>query len=198
MLGYSLDSEAYFDRLRDELARINHAQLRQLADLIYAAWDEGRFVFFFGNGGSAAAASHLAEDLGKNCIPQTGRPRRLKVMSLTDNAPWITALGNDLGYDRIFVEQLAQYGSPGDVAVAISGSGNSPNVLAAVQWANENGLLTVGVTGYDGGKLKAMARYSLHVPLDDMAMVESIHLCLAHWLVDDLYARINCCGRYAE
>ncbi|HID78234.1 MAG TPA: SIS domain-containing protein, partial [Planctomycetaceae bacterium] len=86
----------------------------------------------------------------------------------------------------------------GDVAIAISGSGNSPNVLAAVQWANENGLLTVGVTGYDGGKLKAMARYSLHVPLDDMAMVESIHLCLAHWLVDDLYARINCCGRYAE
>ena len=123
-------------------------------------------------------------------------PRRLKVMSLTDNVGWITALGNDLGYDQIYVQQLMNYASPGDLAVAISGSGNSPNVLAAVDWANRHRLTTFGVSGFDGGKLKQIEQEGLHVPLDDMAMAESIHLCIAHWVIDDLFARINRQGRY--
>jgi D-sedoheptulose 7-phosphate isomerase len=89
------------------------------------------------------------------------------------------------------------YGSRGDLVIAISGSGNSPNVLAAVDWANRHGLVTFGLTGYDGGKLRKTAQSAMHVPLDDMGMVESIHLCLFHWVLNDVYARINHVGRHA-
>ena len=156
MLGIDLNVDDYLDRLQAELDRVDREAIRRLADLIHDVWDGGRSVFFFGNGGSATTASHLAEDLGKNCLQETvsrDKATRLKVMSLTDNTGWITALGNDLGYDRIFAEQLMHYGAPGDLAVAISGSGNSPNILAAVEWANANGLVTFGMTGFDGGRL---------------------------------------------
>ena len=198
MLGIQLDVGDYLDRLRTELARVDQDQVRQLADLIYRAWENEKFVFLFGNGGSATTSSHLAEDLGKNCLKEAELDRRsnqshrrLKVISLTDNTGWLTALGNDLGYDQIFVQQLMHYGQPGDLAVAISGSGNSPNVLAAVDWANRQGLTTFGLTGYDGGRLKQLQQAGLHVALDDMAMVESIHLSVCHWVVDELYRRIN-------
>lgn len=198
MLGFTLELDAYLKRLQAELARVDQNAVLRLADLIYQAWRDERFVFIFGNGGSATTASHLAEDLGKNCICDyyNEATRRLKVLSLTDNVGWLTALGNDLGYEQVFVQQLMHYGSPGDLAIAISGSGNSRNVLLAVDWANRHGLTTYGLTGFDGGKLKQMQQTGLHVALDDMAMVESIHLAVCHWLVDDLSARVNGTGRY--
>src|SRR5205823_8300292 len=140
----------------------------------------GSVVFSFGNGGSCTTASHMAEDLGKSLLrPEDLKDqskKRLKVLSLTDNAGWIMAVGNDCGYDQVFVQQLMNYGTKGDLLIAISGSGNSPNILKAVEWANRHGLTTFGLTGYGGGKLKAMQQHGLHVELDDMGMVESIHL----------------------
>jgi len=106
-------------------------------------------------------------------------------------------LGNDVGYDQIFVQQLMNYGSAGDLVIAISGSGNSPNVLKAVDWANRHGLKTFGLTGFNGGKLRTLAHSGLHVPLHDMGMVESIHLALFHWVLNDLFGRINGEGRYS-
>jgi D-sedoheptulose 7-phosphate isomerase len=201
MLGVHLGVDDYFNRLKTELDRVSRADVRRLADLVYEAWQRGRFVFVFGNGGSAATASHFAADWGKNCVsPEDlakAAGRRLKILSLTDNVPWLMALGNDLGYDQVFVQQLVHYASPGDLAIAISGSGNSPNVLKAVGWANEHGLATFGLTGYSGGKLKQLQQAGIHVALDDMAMVESIHSCIGHWVVDDLTARISRTGRYA-
>jgi D-sedoheptulose 7-phosphate isomerase len=198
MLGVSLDIDTYLDRLQAELRRIDPGEVRQLADLLYEAWENGRFVFICGNGGSACTASHICEDLGKGALRQADlkdeSKRRLKVLSLTDNVGWLTAIGNDCGYDQIFVQQLMNFGQPGDLVVAISGSGNSPNVLAAVDWANRHGLKTVGMTGFNGGKLKQLQQAGIHVPLDDMGMVESIHGCLIHWLVDDLYGSINAVG----
>ncbi len=200
MLGVDLDCDGYLKRLRAELARVDGAEVSRLGELIYRAWETGRFVFIFGNGGSACLASHLAEDLGKGSLSEEGlrdeSKRRLKVLSLTDNVGWLTALGNDLGYNQVFVQQLMHYGQPGDLAIAISGSGNSPNVLAAVDWANRHGLLTFGMTGYDGGKLKRMQQAGIHVALDDMGMVEAVHGCLVHWVVDDLFARVNQAGRH--
>jgi D-sedoheptulose 7-phosphate isomerase len=202
MLGIHLDIDPYIDRLKTELDRVDRSEVARLADQIYRAWREERFVFICGNGGSATLASHLAEDLGKGTLRQAemrdGNKLRLKVLSLTDNVGWLTALGNDLGYDQIFVQQLINYARPGDLLVAISGSGNSPNVLAAVDWANRNGLVTFGMTGYNGGKLKTMQHSGIHVALDDMGMVESIHACLIHWLVDDLFGRFNAEGRYKK
>lgn len=201
MLGAKLDAAAYLGRLSEELARIDQGELLRWADLVFEAWENGRFVFIFGNGGSGTTATHMSEDLGKSLLrPEDlgdDSKRRLKVMSLTDNLGWILAVGNDCGYDQIFVQQLMNFASPGDLAIAISGSGNSPNVLAAVDWANRHELLTFGLTGYDGGKLRQAARHGLHVPLHDMGMVESIHLALFHWVLNDVYARINREGRFA-
>ena len=201
MLGIQLDLTSYFSRLSDELRQIDQAAAGQLADWLFEAYQSGRTVFIIGNGGSAANASHMCEDLAKCSLTdeelRADGVRRLKILSLGDNTPWITAIGNDCGYDQVFVQQLKHFGQPGDVLVAISGSGNSKNILAAVEWANRAGLRTFGLTGYDGGKLKSMAQAGLHVQIDDMGIVESVHSCLLHWLVGDLHARIHATGRYA-
>ncbi len=201
MLGAQLDYRSYLDRLHAELDRVDADQVRRWADLVYQAWVEERFVYILGNGGSGTTATHMSEDLGKSTLHQSDladeTKKRLKVMSLTDNLGWILALGNDVGYDQIFVQQLMNYGRAGDLVIAISGSGNSPNVLRAVEWGNRHGLTTLGLTGYGGGKLRGLAQHNVHVPLDDMGMVESIHLCLFHWVLNDVFARINHEGRYA-
>jgi D-sedoheptulose 7-phosphate isomerase len=200
MLGATLGAGAYIERLQDEIDRVSQADLVEWSKLIYEAWEQERFVFIIGNGGSGTTASHMAEDLGKSTLrPQDLNDesrKRLKVLSLTDNAGWIMAVGNDLAYDQIFVQQLMNYGHRGDVVIAISGSGNSPNILKAVEWSNRHGLITFGLTGYNGGKLKQIQQHGLHVALDDMGMVESIHLCLFHWVLNDVFARINSEGRY--
>ena len=201
MLGATLDSQEYLARLNAEIARIDRTAMQAWADLIYAAWENEEFIYVFGNGGSGTTATHISEDLGKSSLREADladeSKKRLKIMSLTDNLGWILALGNDVGYESIFVQQLMNYGSEGDLVVAISGSGNSENVLQAVDWANRHGLTTFALTGYDGGKLKRLAHHGLHVDLDDMGMVESIHLCLFHWVLNDVFARINSEGRYA-
>jgi D-sedoheptulose 7-phosphate isomerase len=200
MLGAQLNTGEYLARLQSEIGRIDQSKMRLWADLVYNAWRDDQFVYVFGNGGSGTTATHFSEDLGKSSLREKDladeSKKRLKIMSLTDNLGWILALGNDVGYDQIFVQQLMNYGREGDLVIAISGSGNSPNVLKAVDWANRHGLVTFGLTGYKGGKLKQSARHTLHVELDDMGMVESIHLCLFHWVLNDVFARINSEGRY--
>jgi len=202
MLGVHLDVDEYLKRLQTELDRLDRGEIATLATAIYEAWRDGHFVFVFGNGGSATLASHITEDLGKSSLRQSDlkdeSKRRLKILGLTDNAGWLTALGNDVGYDQVFLQQLMNYGQAGDVAIAISGSGNSPNILTAVDWANRHGLKTFGMTGYDGGRLRQIQHAGVHVPLDDMGMVESIHACVIHWIVDDVFAQINAEGRYAN
>lgn len=202
MLGTTLGIDQYVERLQSELTRVDQQEIHAWADLVYEAWEHERFIFVFGNGGSGTTATHICEDLGKSSLRhdelQDESKKRLKVLSLTDNLGWILALGNDVGYDHIFVQQLMNYGSPGDLAIAISGSGNSPNVLLAVDWANRHGLRTFALTGFDGGKLRGLAQAGMHVPLSDMGMVESIHLSLFHWVLNDVFARINREGRHAE
>jgi len=201
MLGATLPLPSYLDRLNREVSRLNQSDIQKWADLVFDAWKNGRFVFIIGNGGSGTTASHMAEDLGKSSLRPSDlndeSKKRLKVLSLTDNAGWLLAVGNDCGYDQIFLQQLMNYGGKGDLLLAISGSGNSPNILTAVDWANRHGLTTFGLTGYNGGKLKQMQQHGLHVELDDMGMVESIHLCVFHWVLNDVFARINHEGRYA-
>lgn len=201
MLGEKLQIAEYFQRLAQELNRLDQRALEDLSQLLFDAWQHDHWVFVCGNGGSAATANHLAQDLAKGLIRDADlrafTMKRLRSMSLVANVAWVTALGNDLGYDQVFVQQLANYAGPGDVLIAISGSGNSPNILTAVEWANARGLLTYGMTGFAGGRLKQIQHRGLHVALDDMEMVESIHSCVCHWLVDELRARIYKTGRYA-
>lgn len=195
MIGIKLDPRAFLDRVALELGRIDPDQVQNLADAVFACYQNRRTVFVCGNGGSGSNASHLCEDLGKGTIRRedfdNDRKQRLRILSLTDNTPYILAWGNDEGFDRIFVEQLKNLANAGDLLIAISGSGNSPNILRAVDWANKNSLVTFGCTGFTGGKLRTLAHHNLHVPLDDMGIVESIHLTAFHWVVDNLYKRIG-------
>lgn len=201
MLGTELNPREYLQRCAAEFDRLDITQIQGLADDIYAAYEQGKFVFICGNGGSGSNSSHFCEDLGKSTLRREDFTRegvkRLKVLSLTDNTPYILAWGNDEGFDRVFVEQLKNFASPGDVLIAISGSGNSPNILNAVEWGNSHDLKTWGITGYSGGKLKSLGQKNLHVPLDDMGMVESIHLVAFHWILNDIHGRINKVGRHA-
>ena len=195
MLGIHLNPRQFLQRVGEELMRVDTAQMQTLADLIYGCYQTGRTVYLIGNGGSGSNCSHFCEDLGKGTIRRedfdNDSKRRLRILSLTDNTPYILAWGNDEGFDRVFVEQLKNLGNPGDLLIAISGSGNSPNILRAVDWANRHGLKTIGCTGFSGGKLQTLAQHNFHVPLDDMGIVESIHLTAFHWVVDHLHRRIG-------
>jgi D-sedoheptulose 7-phosphate isomerase len=194
MLGSTLDAGAFLERVSREVLRINPCELQALADAVYDAYRRRRMVFVIGNGGSGSNASHFCEDAGKCTLRRAdydndARPR-LRILSLTDNTAYITAWANDEGFERVFAEQLKNLATPGDLLIALSGSGNSPNIVRAVEWANRNDLKTFGCTGFDGGKLRSLAQKTLHVPLHDMGVVETIHLAAFHWVVGDLARRM--------
>jgi D-sedoheptulose 7-phosphate isomerase len=138
-------------------------------------------IFIIGNGGSAATASHFAEDLAKGTCP-TNAECFPKAIALTDNVPFITALGNDEGYQNVFIGQLRTLALEPDLLIAISVSGNSPNILNAVHWANERKLITFGLTGCTGGELASIASDCIQVPSDDFGIVESIHSFILHYI----------------
>src|SRR5437763_3631149 len=195
MLGTKLNARSFLERVGRELLQVDPLEVQALADAIWSAYQRRAFVFVIGNGGSGSNASHFCEDLGKCTLRRedfdNDQKRRLRILSLTDNTPYILAWANDEGFDRVFMEQLKNLANPGDLLIAISGSGNSPNVLRAVEWANRNGVKTFACTGFDGGKLRPLAQHSLHVALDDMGIVESVHLTAFHWIVDNMHARVS-------
>ncbi|MFB3906487.1 MAG: SIS domain-containing protein [Acidobacteriota bacterium] len=168
----------YKQKCREVLEKIPEAVIAGLIEVLKKTRDEDRQIFLCGNGGSAATASHFATDLGKGA--SLGREKRFRVLSLTDNVPWITAMANDTDYSRIFLEQLRNYARSGDLLLAFSGSGNSPNVIAAVEWANQNGLVTVGITGRPGGKLGQIAQHPIFAESSHMGFIEDAHFVIQH------------------
>ena len=169
---------AYIDKLQKTLAATDVAVLNVAIEMVREAWEHGRQVFLFGNGGSAATASHLVCDLQKSVSRAMGKP--LRAISLADSVPLITAWGNDTEYANIFRPQLETLGQPGDVAIAISGSGNSPNVLQAIEAAKAKGIKTIGMTGFAGGKLAPMVDIALIAQSDNMQRIEDMHLIWGH------------------
>jgi D-sedoheptulose 7-phosphate isomerase len=174
----------YVDEIKRTLDSLPWREIEETIGILQQARLHDRQVFIMGNGGSAATASHFACDLGKGTL-MAGRPR-FRVISLTDNVPLFSALANDLGYDRVFVEQLASLVQPGDVVIGISGSGNSANVLNALALARQVDAITVGFTGFDGGQLKDMVDVCVHVANDCMEQVEDVHLMLEHLICTEL------------
>ena len=156
--------QKYLDEVGRILQNLPRAEIAQVIDLLTQARIEGKRIFVMGNGGSAAMASHFVCDLGKGTV-QEGEAR-FKIMSLTDNVPLLTAYANDFGYETVFAEPLASLAEPGDVAIAISSSGNSVNVLQAMEMARKLGLTTIGITGFEGGKLKEVTDVCVIVPAD--------------------------------
>ena len=170
------------------MAEVSIEDLRDIEEALFEAWLHGRTIFIAGNGGSAATASHWTNDLNKGTI--TAGQHRFRAIALTDNVPLITAWGNDTAYERIFVEQMTNFLRPGDVFIAISGSGNSPNVIAAARWAQDAGAVTIGLLGRDGGRLRALVDHAVVVPTDRMEQIEDVHLALSHALCTVLRTRI--------
>lgn len=161
----------------------------RVTELLVRAYEQERSIFLFGNGGSAALASHFACDLAKGTV--NGSKKRFRVLALTDNVPLMTAWANDSNYEDIFAEQLANFARPGDIAFAISGSGNSPNVLQALRTAKHLGLMTVGLGGFAGGKMRNFCDACIVIPCDNMQIIEDLHLCVAHSLFTCVRARIT-------
>lgn len=171
----------YIDGQARAMLRSPYEKLEDFCNMLLDARAEGRRIFFAGNGGSAATASHFTNDLVKGLSP--GNVRRFKAFSLVDQVPVITALANDYDYSVIFSEQLKNYAGEGDLLVVISGSGNSPNVVKACEYANEIGMKTAAFSGRDGGKLKEICDLSVIAPHDGMEQIEDIHMLWEHCVI---------------
>src|SRR5450432_174547 len=152
----------------------------QAIDILIRARDEGRRIFVCGNGGSASTASHFVCDMVKGA--SFNRDKRFRIMALTDSLPTITAYCNDVGYECVFVEQLKNFAEPGDVVMAISGSGNSPNVLRAVEYANGIGCRTIALSGRNGGKLGPLAELNIQASNPHMGRIEDVHMIVMHMI----------------
>jgi len=174
----SLAAKDYLLAVQDVLAHLDHQVVDRMLDVIWRGYEEGRTLFVFGNGGSAALASHFACDIGKGTV--AGRAKRLKTIALTDNVALITAWANDKAYEEVFSEQLESLAEKGDIALAISGSGNSPNVIRGLQAGRRLGVQTLALTGFAGGRAKTLADLCLIVPSDSMQHIEDAHLCATH------------------
>ena len=187
-------ANTYIQELQETLDSLPMPEIQRVCDLVYDTYQRRRTVFLFGNGGSAALASHMACDLGKgtfapNHVPLSGL-ERFRVLSLVDNVPMVSAWANDTNYENIFAEQLANFIQAGDLAFGISGSGNSKNVLKALELAGTVGATTVGLTGLGGGAMKTMVQHAIIVDSDNMQRVEDAHLVVAHIIFLDLQDRI--------
>lgn len=174
-------------RLRDLIDELPAERIAAMGEVLYAVWRDGRQVFVIGNGGSASTASHVACDLGRIEHPRS----TFRVAGLADNVALLSALANDLGYEHVFVEQLRPQLRAGDALVSISASGRSPNVLAAMRFAREQGATNLALLGFDGGDAIHLADEHVLVASDEYGLVEDVHLAVNHLLVAYLRERVN-------
>jgi len=186
-----MNFDNYLSYLSQSFRDIKADEIDAMIDHIFNAFEKQKMIFVIGNGGSAANASHFAQDLAKGTKTKNDNSKRIRALSLTDNLAFISALGNDEGYESIFEQQLKTFASEGDLLIAISGSGNSPNIIKAIEWGNGNGLTTIGITGFDGGLLHKTNKLSIHIPLNDMCTVESIHSIILHYAVIELKKKME-------
>lgn len=171
---------SYKANLTKAFEAVDLDQVGRAIEILEAAREQNRHVFVCGNGGSASTASHFVTDMVKGASFQ--RDSRFKIMALTDSMATITAYSNDVGYDCIFSEQLKNFAEPGDVFIAISGSGNSPNVVCGMEYANQVGCRTIALTGRDGGRLGPLANIEIRVSEQHMGRIEDVHLFVCHML----------------
>jgi D-sedoheptulose 7-phosphate isomerase len=183
------DYTAYFEQVSETLKKLDQNVLDNLVKIILECRDRGNTIYIFGNGGSAATASHIAGDFLKGISYQL--EKRFKVICLSDNIPGMSAISNDLTYDEVFIEPLRSYLNKDDVVIGISGSGNSVNVIKAMDYARTSGAVTVALCGYKGGKIKDIADVVVHVPIDDMEITEDIHLIIFHAIKQNIIHRLK-------
>jgi D-sedoheptulose 7-phosphate isomerase len=170
----------YFETMKRCIDNLDRHEIEQFINTLLEARDRKSRIYIMGNGGSAATASHFCGDFNKGM--SYGQDKKFQMMCLNDNVATMLAYANDISYDNIFVEQLKNFLQKDDLVIGISGSGNSKNVLNAIEYANENGAITIGLTGYNGGKLKTISKISVNANIDDMQITEDIHMMLCHMI----------------
>lgn len=189
MSDFTKKIDGYFARLTKSIADLDRVQINDFVNLLLSARDSGKTIFIMGNGGSGATASHYCCDFNKGMSYQ--QTNRFKMICLNDNIPTMMAYSNDVSYDDAMVEQLKNFLQPGDLVIGISGSGNSKNIIKAIDYANAHDAETVGLTGFSGGELKRRAKHSVHVNIDDMQITEDAHMALCHMMYSILMTDKN-------
>lgn len=181
-------AQDYFNNLSKIFSELDYAVIEKIAAAFESARAHSKRIFFVGNGGSAATASHFANDMSSIPIEPP-----YKAISLSDSVPALTALGNDTGYENVFAGQLKNLFEPGDLLVALSASGNSPNIVKALEYVNSKGGITIGLGGFDGGKMKGLSKIFLHVktPKGAYGPVEDVHMVMDHLITDYLRASLG-------
>lgn len=182
-------SVEYIEQLKDVLDSFPHEQFERLTEAMMDAYREDRRIFVMGNGGSASTASHWVCDVNKGCCLHLDK--KFKTICLNDSIATMLAYANDLSYKDVFAEQLKNFFEPGDLVIGISGSGNSGNVLKAIEYANKNEGETVGLCGYSGGKLYGMVDIPILVKIDDMQKVEDVHMIVVHMTMQRLLEKLG-------
>lgn len=177
-MSYAGEVRRYLDREAEVLGELDENEISRVMELLEKARISRKRVYVCGNGGSAATASHFVGDFNKGA--SMGLKKRHNFESLNDNTSMMMAVANDISYDEIFVEPLKNKLEEGDILIAISGSGNSENVVRAAEYANQHGAVTVGLVGYDGGRLKNIVQNCIHINIDNMQIVEDIHMVMDH------------------
>lgn len=188
MTDCTSDIKKYLKLLEKQINTLNILRINQIVNVLKSAYDNGNTIFTMGNGGSGTTASHIVCDFNKGASPKS--VKKFKVMCLNDNIPSMSAIANDISYAAVFKEQLKNFLQPGDVVIGISVSGNSSNVIHAIEYANKNGGTTIGFCGFDGGKLKKTAQYPVYVKCDDMKVTEDIHSIISHVIMKMLSAEL--------
>ncbi len=185
--------KSFFEEIKKCIAEIDINKIEQIADVLYSAWKNDRQVFILGNGGSASQASHMAADISKNTLGRVYDPRikRFRIMALTDNVSLMTAYANDVGYDEVFSQQLRNLINEHDVLIVITGSGNSPNVIRAVEYARECNAINIGLLGFDGGKVRKMLDYEITVKSNNYGVIETVHPAIHHLMVGYFRQKID-------
>lgn len=180
-MDYTNEITSYFCSLRKTIEAMPISDINEVINILEDARETGKNVFVMGNGGSAATSSHFVCDFNKGLSDAS--KKRYKFICLNDNIPSLMAYANDISYEAIFVEQLKNYFNVGDIVIGISGSGNSKNVLNAIEYANNNAGVTIGITGFNGGQLKKLAKCNINIPINDMQITEDLHLSLDHCIM---------------
>jgi D-sedoheptulose 7-phosphate isomerase len=181
LMDFKNDIAKYLNQLKTTIDLISKDDISQLMNVLITAKEEERTIFIMGNGGSAATASHFCCDFNKGI--SMGQDKMFKFICLNDNIPTMMAYANDLSYDDIFVGPLKNFVKEKDLVIGISGSGNSMNVAKAIEYANHQGAITIGLTGFSGGKIKQLCKYNIHIPVNDMQITEDLHMVLDHCMM---------------
>ena len=190
MNDYTQDIKDYIALERDVLSKLDVDSINKVLNCLDKTQENGNTVYIFGNGGSGSTSSHFQNDFNKGLSEHL--EKKFNFLCLNDNVSTMLAVANDSSYEEIFKFQLEGHLKPGDVVMALSGSGNSKNIIKAVEYAKSCGNTVIGLTGYDGGKLKQLCDISLHVPVNSMQMTEDIHMVFDHLMMSVLYLRM--CG----